>query len=115
MLDAYVSIARNLFSYQEFWALFKLFQASLWVLIIVIIVMVAMHVLYMLGYQTPLYKKRSPRARWSKKFYRASVAMSLLMLAILTGMEWLEKNIPRSETHMTIFKELIPAIVNMGK
>ena len=110
MLDAFWRMTQNLFSYQEFRALVSLFQASLWVMILIILVFVVMHVLYMLGYQTPLYKKRSPRAHWNKRFFRSAFLMSLLILAVLTGAEWIEKNVPRTEKPQTVFKQLLPAL-----
>ena len=110
MLETFWNIVGDLFSYREFLAVFHLFQSVLWVLILVVIVMVVMHVLYMLGYQTPLYKRRSPRAHWSKRFFRGAVVIVLLILSVLAGAEWLEKNAPRADSPRTVFQQLLPAL-----
>jgi len=102
MFDTYLSIARDLLAYREFHGLILLLQAVLWLCLLAIVVVVLLHVLYLLGYQSPLYKKRSPRANWSRRFFGSSLLVGLLILLVLRGCEWVGENIVVDRTLQSV-------------
>jgi hypothetical protein len=110
MLDIYLDIAENLLSYKEFWGLLHLLQALLWLLILLVIAVVVMHFMYILGRETPLYRKRTPKARWNKQFFRASGLVLALILGVLLGTEWITENVKPSGQQRTIFTEFFKEI-----
>lgn len=115
MLDLYKRLAEDLFAYKEFRALFSLFEAGLWLLVGLIVVVIVLHVLYMLGRQSPLYKKRNPRANWSKHFFRAAFLVIILLVALLAGVEWLQGNITQNPEARTLMQDLLPKLQSQSK
>lgn len=89
MIDTHLPLLKDLFSYPEFRVLFGFLQALLWVLLLLIVVMVVLHVAYLLGYQSPLYRKRSPKLRWSRQFFAVSLLTSATILAVIVASNWL--------------------------
>ena len=110
MLDVYLDIAENLLSYREFWGLLQLLQAILWMLILLVIAIVVMHFMYILGRETPLYRKRTPKARWNKRFFRAAGLVLALIMAVLLSTEWIAENVKPANQQRTIFTEFIQEI-----
>lgn len=110
MLDTYLDIARNLFSYREFWGLMHLLQAVLWILILLVIAIVVMHFMYILGRDTPLYRKRTPKAKWNKQFFRGSALVLSLILTVLLGLEWAGKNIEPTQNQRMLFTDFVKEI-----
>lgn len=102
MFDTYWNLTKDLFSYQETHQLLSLLRAGLWVLLALISVMIMLHVVYMLGYQSPLYRHRSPRPNWNKHFFTASLAVSVVILMVLLGSGWLTENIPVDRTRQSV-------------
>lgn len=85
MFEIYTDGFRLLWEHHEFQVLIRLFRYGLLALAGLVVVVGLLHVLYMLGFNSPLYRRRSPRVGWSKKILPALA----LLFAAFTGLFWL--------------------------
>jgi hypothetical protein len=82
MLTIYSDGFRMLWEYREFQIVFEVFRNALLALIGVVTLLVLLHVLFLLGYNSWLYRRRSPRPGWTKRFFGAAVVLIVLSYGI---------------------------------
>ena len=85
MLEIYREGFEMLWIYPEFRVVFGGMRYLLLVMIAVLLVIVALHVVYLGGHNSWLYRTRSPRPGWTRRFF---VGTAMLCLA-LTALYWL--------------------------
>lgn len=85
MFDMYLDGLRALWRYPEFQTVLQACRYALLALAAAVLIIGLLHVLYMLGFNSPLYRRRSPRVGWSKRIVPAA---TILFLAF-TGLFWL--------------------------
>ncbi|HAC56122.1 TPA: hypothetical protein DCF80_01350 [Candidatus Saccharibacteria bacterium] len=84
MPENYIEVFRDLWQYQEFRVLYHSLRYSLLVIAMLLIVFFLLHIIYMLGYNSPLYRGKSPRIGWSKRL----IPSILILFSILLGLFW---------------------------
>lgn len=85
MFDIYEDGLRALWQYPEFQTVMQVFRYGVLVLAGIMVIVGLLHVSYMLGFNSPLYCRRSPRIGWSKKILPV---ITLLFMAFI-GFFWL--------------------------
>lgn len=85
VLDIYFDGLQALWQYPEFQTVLQACRYVLLALAAGVLIIGLLHALYMLGFDSPLYRRRSPRVGWSK---RILPAVTILFLAF-TGLFWL--------------------------
>lgn len=84
MFEVYVDGYRALRAYPEFVSLVTLVRYALLALIGLLIILTLLHGAYLLGYNSPLYRRRSPRPGWSRRL----LPILGLFFALVIGMYW---------------------------
>ena len=85
MLDIYRDGFEMLWAYQEFRVLFQGMRYVVLVVIAVLLIVTALHLVYMTGRNSLLYRSRSPRPGWNRRFFVGTA----LLIAVLAGLYWL--------------------------
>ena len=85
MFEIYVDGFQALRAYPEFMSIFTLLRYMLLALTGGLVVLAVLHVMFMLGYNSPLYRRKSPRLGWSKKLLPALA----VFFAVAVGLYWL--------------------------
>ncbi len=71
----------ELWRYQEFQVVWMLLSWLIMLIIVFIAMIVLLHIVYILGYNSPLYYKKSPNRGWSKRL----LPTALLLIGVLSG------------------------------
>lgn len=85
MIDVYRNGLSRLLEFREFMVLYTALRYGLLLLIVALLMVALLHILYVLGFNSPLYKRKSPARGWGKRF---AVAL-LSLLVIIAAYYWL--------------------------
>jgi hypothetical protein len=91
MFSAYTQILRDLWQYHEFQILYLGLRYALLVIVLGLLIIMLLHVSYLLGFNSPLYSRRSPKQKWNKRFFPAMaiIIICIYALYVLTG-SWIK-------------------------
>lgn len=82
MLELYLEVLRDLLVYPEFRVALQGFRLTFLVVAASLIVLALLHTVYVLGYNSPLYRRKSPRPGWTKRFVPSLALLFLVMLTL---------------------------------
>ena len=69
-----------LYKYQEFKVVFTGLRYSLLLIVALLLIVSLLHIAYLLGFNSPLYRRKSPARGWNRQFF-----VAILCLIALTG------------------------------